>query len=140
MNEQDWEKIFRRIKCKPQFMKNGRPTSALFKDSHGVSVNRDCGREINDIIADEERLHRLYNANLTVRQIEEHGEGLKAIISLTHEQCDSEEVCVIPDPIDGENAYHALLQKSATEVVLSSGQARRLAKMAVIEKTYDDSV
>lgn len=42
-------------------MKDGRPSSALFKDSHGVSVDKDMGRNEKDIISDEERLHRFYN-------------------------------------------------------------------------------
>lgn len=137
MGERDWKEIYRRIKCKPVFMKDGRPSSALFKDSNGVSVNRDGGRALSQIVADEERLHNLYNSRFTDQEIEKNGEGLKAIISLTGEQCDSESVCVIPDPILGENEYHALIQKSETEVQLSKSQARNLARMAKIVKSYD---
>lgn len=31
MHEKSWNKVFRRIKSKPVFMKNGRPSSTLFK-------------------------------------------------------------------------------------------------------------
>lgn len=136
MAERDWKEIYRRVKSKPVFMKDGRPSSALFKDSKGVSVNRDAGRTIDDIISDEERLHSLYNANLTDEKIKEKGEELRAIIGLTREQCDSVEVCVIPDPIYGENEYHALLQKSETEIPLSKSQAKSLAKAARVIKNY----
>lgn len=136
MAEKDWKKIYRRVKNKPVFMKDGRLSSALFKDSKGVSVDRDAGRELGDIIIDEERLHSLYNAGLTDDEIKEKGEGLKAIIELTSEQCDSVKACVIPDPIYGENEYHALLQKSETEVQLSKSQAKSLAKLATIIKSY----
>ena len=44
MVERDWTAIFRRVKSKPIFMKDGRPSSALFKDSKGVLVDRDAGR------------------------------------------------------------------------------------------------
>lgn len=136
MAERDWRAIYRRVKSKPIFMKDGRPSSALFKDSKGVSVDRDAGREMDDIISDEERLHALYTGGLSDEEIGERGEALIAIIQLTKIQCDSVEVCVIPDPIQGENEYHALLQKSETEIELSKGQARSLAKAATIIKRY----
>ena len=122
MVERDWTAIFRRVKSKPIFMKDGRPSSALFKDSKGVLVDRDAGRNINDIISDEERLHSLYTNGLSDEEMRELEEELKAVIQLTDSQCDSVKVCVIPDPIDGENEYHALLQKSETEIQLSKSQ------------------
>ena len=69
-------------------MKDGRPSSALFKDSHGVSVDKDMGRNEKDIISDEERLHRFYNQGLTEEEIRQNGEELRAIISLSDESCD----------------------------------------------------
>lgn len=50
MVERDWTAIFRRVKSKPIFMKDGKPSSALFKDSKGVSVDRDGGRNMDDIM------------------------------------------------------------------------------------------
>lgn len=117
-------------------MKEGRPSSALFKDSKGVSVDRDGGREIGDIIIDEERLHSLHTNELSDEEIRERGEELKAIIQLTSSQCDSVAVCVIPDPISGENEYHALLQKSETEIQLSKSQARACLKNAFREMYF----
>ena len=64
MASRDWKEVYRRVKSKPVFMKEGRPSSALFKDSKGVSVDRDAGRNLNDIIVDEERLHALYNGGM----------------------------------------------------------------------------
>lgn len=136
MAEKDWKTIYRRIRSKPIFMKDGRPSSALFKDSKGVSVDRDGGRKLSTIIADEERLHALYNAGLTDEQIKEDGQELKAIIELSSEQCDSVEVCVVPDPIPGENEFHAVIQKNATEIQLTKGQAKSLAKLATVIKSY----
>lgn len=136
MLEKDWITIYRRVKSKPIFMKDDRPSSALFKDSKGVSVNKDAGRKVDDIISDEERLHALYINGLSDEEIKEQGEELKAIIQLTNVQCDSVGACVIDDPIHGENEYHALLQKSETEIQLSKGQAKSLAKMATIVKSY----
>lgn len=136
MLERDWSAIYRRVKSKPIFMKEGRPSSALFKDSKGVSVDRDGGRELCDIIADEERLHSLYTNGSSDEELRERGEGLKAIIQLTDLQCDQVEVCVIPDPINEENEYHALLQRSETEIQLSKSQAKALARSATVIKNY----
>ena len=119
-------------------MKNGRPSSALFKDSLGVSVDKDMGRSLDDIIEDEERLHNFYNKDLTDEEIKEKGEELRAIISLTDEACDEAEVCVFSDPIEGENLYHAILQRSETEILLTKGQARALARASKIVKQYFD--
>lgn len=138
MDERDWTTIYRRVKRKPIFMKDDCPSSALFKDSFGVSVDRDMGRALKDIIEDEERLHNYYNRDLAEEEIKQRGEGLRAIISLTDENCDEVGVCVLADPIEGENPYHALLQKSETEVLLTKGQARALAKAAKIVKSYPD--
>lgn len=117
-------------------MKDGRPSSALFKDSHGVSVDKDMGRNEKDIISDEERLHRFYNQGLTEEEIRQNGEELRAIISLSDESCDLAGACVLSDPIAGENLYHALLQKSENEILLTKAQARILERAAVIVKTY----
>ena len=95
-----------------------------------------AGRNINDIISDEERLHSLYTNGLSDEEMRERGEELKAVIQLTDSQCDLVKVCIIPDPIDGENEYHALLQKSETEIQLSKSQAKTLAKLAVVVKNY----
>lgn len=136
MVERDWKEIYRRVKSKPIFMKDGKPSSALFKDSNGVSVDKDAGRDVEEIIADEERLHTLYNRNLTEEEIRERGEELRAIVRLTDNQCDDANVCVIADPIEGENENHALLQKSEEEIQLTKGQARMLARQATIVKNY----
>lgn len=128
MADRKWEKIYRRVKSKPIFMKDGRPSSALFKDSKGVSVDRDSGRNLDEIISDEERLHNLYNKDLTDEEIKERGEELKAIIQLEKQQCDEVGAYVIPDPIHGGNEYHSLLQQSETEIPLTKRQARDLAR------------
>ena len=142
MVKRDWVAIYRRVKSKPIFMKDGRPSSALFKDSKGVSVDRDAGREMDDIISHEEYLHKEYLNDryingLSDEEIKERGEALIAIVQLTDVQCDAVEACVIPAPIPGENEYHALLQKSETEIQLSKSQAKKLAKSATIIKSYE---
>lgn len=132
MDKPDWKELYRRVKNKPQFMYNDRPSSALFKDSKGVSVNRDGNRNKDEIIADEKRLYKLYNKNL-----EDETNKLRAIISLRDIDCISANVYVLPDPIEGENPFHALIQKSETEIVLGKSQAKQLAKAAkFVEKFF----
>lgn len=88
---EEWENVIRRVRSKPMFFHNGRPSSALFKDSNGVSVNKDI--------------------------------------------CIEKNVCVIADPLE-ENVYHALLQRSENEVELTAGQAKALARNAIVIKDY----
>ena len=100
MAEKDWKTIYRRVKSKPIFIKDGKPTSAIFKDSHGVSVNKDANRDLSVIIQEEERLHKFYNRNLTESDIKQKGEELRAIVSLTDEDCDAVGAYLLSDPIE----------------------------------------
>ena len=48
-------RVFRRIRNLPMYIKeDGTISSAIYSDSKGVSVNIDAGRDISDIIEDEE--------------------------------------------------------------------------------------
>lgn len=125
--------VVRRIRNKPIFFKDGRPSSALFKDSKGVSVDKDEGRTKEEIIKEEENLHKFYNS--TNDSIENEMQ-LKAIISVTKETCDNHAVQIIDSPLE-ENKHHALLQKSETIVELTKGQAKALAKSAEVLKEYN---
>ena len=53
----DAEMLYRSVPDKPNMWKPefNRPSSALFKDSKGVSVDRDGGRSIEEIIANFDR-------------------------------------------------------------------------------------
>lgn len=125
-NIHDDERLFRRLKNIPQYWKKdtNRPTSAIFKDSKGVSVDRCNFRCQEDIINDEERLHKLYGG----------GASLKGIVSVRKENCD--EVLVKYDPVES-NDYHSVIYNNEDTIVLTSGQAKKLAKQCIIEKLYD---
>ena len=99
-------------------------------------MNKDANRDLSVIIQEEERLHKFYNRNLTESDIKQKGEELRAIVSLTDEDCDAVGAYLLSDPIEEENPYHALLQKSETEIQLTKGQAKSLAKKAYIVKSY----
>lgn len=122
-NEED---LFRRVDVRPQFWKEdvNRPSSALFKDSNGVSVDRSNGRVLSDVITDEERLHQKFGK-----------EKLKAIISVSKKICDAKELYIKFDPIS-DNKYHCIVQKSESSTSLTSSQAKFLSKNCVINKYY----
>ena len=82
----DWLYVIRRVRNKPAFIKNGGVSSALFKDSKGVSVNKDHRRTEEEIIEDEIRLHNFYNPENT-SDFYSNEKKLKAIVSIDKEIC-----------------------------------------------------
>lgn len=132
------EVFYRRVRSKPELFQDGRPSSAIFKDSRGVSVDIKGGRAIAEVILDEERLHKEnLNQNSSARYKTHPKEfQLKAIISVDMELCKKEKLYILPDKVPG-NPYHALIQRTEEIVILTKHQARELAKNAVIEKVYE---
>lgn len=126
--------LYRRRRNLPTYLKsNGEISSALFLDSKGVSVDIDGNREIDEIITDEERLHLLYNADRQDTLLEYK---LKAIHSVSKENCDEKEVYIESAPIEGENRYHALLKRSEDVIILTPSQRKYLARNAKTIKEY----
>lgn len=122
------ENFFRRVSEKPNFWKKAtnRPSSALFKDSKGVSVNKVSGRFLVDVISFEEGMHERYASAIL---------GLRAIVSVSDENCNEKEILIKEDPLE-DNRYHALVIKSESSLQLTDGQAKHLAKVCNIEKLY----
>ena len=115
---EDSEVLYRAVVNKPDFWKKdtGGPSSALFKDSKGCSVDRDGGRS-------DEELIRLWQSK--------RGRRDSGLVSLTALQCREADTFPKPDPIM-ENPYHALILNSPSEITITRSKARRLAKMARI--------
>lgn len=95
-----------------------RPSSAIFKDSRGVSVDRDGKRSQQDIIQ-------------TIIERFSSKKGTYAIVYLSAEECREENVCPEADPIK-DNEYHALIIDSPGNIRLDPKKARALAKKARI--------
>ena len=131
----DWLYVIRRVRNKPNFIKSGGFSSALFKDSKGVSVNKDHRRTEEEIIEDEIRLHNFYNNENTAGFYSDE-KKLKAIVSIDKEICEQKNIKVLDDPLE-ENPHHALLQKSENEITLTSSQAKALARNARIIVNFD---
>lgn len=104
------------------------PTSAAFKDSKGVSVDRDGGRVESDII---QRLIELKGAN-------------SGIIKIQVCECRAvSNIEVEADPIQ-ENIYHALVIQSIIndagdvekKMILTDGQAKKLSRLVKANSHY----
>ena len=114
------EKLYRAVKlAKPQLWddENGRPSSALFKDSKGVSVDRDGNRSEHEII------------NLLSENI--NHEPLRAVISLDASYCYEVPVELIYSPLEN-NIYHAEIHDSKERVQLTSSKARKLSRNCIV--------
>lgn len=121
----DDEGLFRRMDNNPNYLKPGtnRPSSALFKDSNGVSVNRCNHRCKDDILRDEERLHEFYAK----------GTPLISIVSVQMQFCNG--LLVEYNPLN-ENEHHSIIRRDRDTIKLTDSQARNLAKNCVVEKSY----
>ena len=116
----DQELLYRGVIRKPNFWKSkeNRPSSAAFKDSNGVSVDRDGSRESSEIILSFER--RLC---------------LRAVVTITAEKCREFQThpVAVPQP---ENIYHAEIHDSPNCVQISKRKARHIAESVVIVHQY----
>lgn len=113
------EKLYRMVIMNPNYWKNelGKPSSAVFKDSKGVSVDRDGSRS---------------ELNITETFIERFGaEKMKAIVSITAEFCYDLETHLVYSPTD-DNKYHAEIHASEERAPLSNSKARKLANECII--------
>lgn len=111
---EDHESFFRVIRPReayPNLWKGDRPSSAAFKDSRGLSVNR----------SDDDRQSSLDNLK--------HLQGL--IAEVYYKRC--EEVGIVAHYLPLENnVFHCELHRNKEQMELSSSQARHLAKAAII--------
>ena len=113
------ENLYRAVKPKPIFWKMAvnRPSSALFKDSNGVSVDRQADRTVDEALE-------------TVR--ENFSEiQLKAIVGIMVKECEGIGAIVKYKPIES-NTFHSEIHNSLEEAQLTDGKAKRLARLSKI--------
>ena len=131
----DWRYIVRRVRNSPTFFHaDGTVSSALFKDSQGVSVDKDHMRSKEEVISDEERLHQFYYS--VEEQKNNPGLKLMALVKVNRDICDRNSITVIDDPIPEENLHHCLLFKNQEREKLSQQQAKALSSSFIILKKY----
>ncbi|MCH7413207.1 hypothetical protein MM213_06920 [Belliella sp. R4-6] len=113
----DQEILYRAIKPYPNWWKAeiNRPSSAAFKDSRGVSVDRDFARPPEQVI--KELRNRF---------------TLKSVVSIGANVCREFETFPVSKPLPNQ-PEHAEIHRSEHEIELTSGQARKLSKAAKIE-------
>ena len=108
------EKLLRAVRPNSIYWENGRLSSAAFKDSAGLSVDRVFDRPLS----------------LAVDVMKENLDG--SIVSVKVENCDDVNACVkyLPSP---RNAYHSEIHKDEKTKRLAEFQAKGLARCAKIE-------
>tara|TARA_R110002049_G_scaffold303354_1_gene497613 strand:- start:149 stop:559 length:411 start_codon:yes stop_codon:yes gene_type:complete len=124
------EKLFRLVIRDPNFWDtkgSNRPSSALFKDPRGTSVDKKDGRPDGDC------------TDFLITRIPNY----RAIVSITVQNCIDKDIHIENDPqpeteIQPENPYHMLLKKDEETPKLSGAQAKYLANSCVIEVTHSD--
>jgi len=112
----DEEKLYRALKPKNCFWKSdGSLTSAAFKDSKGLSTDRDGGRD-----------------NKVCLEVLNQRFPEQDIVSVQAKSCKEVNACIKYLP-EEDNDYHTEIHRSDTEITLSPGQAKHLARCAKIE-------
>lgn len=108
----DDENLFRGIITNPNFWKSetNLPSSAAFKDTYGVSVDRQSGRSIEES-----------TSFLTDRF------DLKAVVHFTHLESIGYGAVAHEDAKE-DNPYHCLLKREDGTLVLTDSVARKLSK------------
>lgn len=112
---QDDEYLYRRVITNPSFwdFDKNRPSSAIFKDSKGVSVDRQNKRKDSDVI-------NLY---------EEF--PIRAIVKVLTEKCRLSNTFPVYKPTP-ENVYHSEIHDSTDKVQLSSSKAKKLRDNSLV--------
>lgn len=129
------ETLYRRVRNHPNLLKDGNPTSALYKDSNGVSVSCQNDRSLNEVTEEELRLHNYYVSKKEIPNSELAKWELKAIVNLSICDCDRIGVCVKPDSNE-DNIHHALILENENEIMIKQSKAKKLANASKIIKTY----
>ncbi|MGY6521949.1 MAG: hypothetical protein ACXIUD_09490 [Mongoliitalea sp.] len=118
----DDEILYRAVKPFPNWWKPevNKPSSAVFKDSRGVSVDRDAGRPSSEVI--EELRNRF---------------PVRAVVSISVALCRGFGTHPVAKPLPNQ-PEHAEIHRSESEIELTNGQARKLSKAAKL--VFFDSV
>lgn len=131
--------VYRRVRNSPMYIKdNGEISSAIYLDSRGVSVDIDDSRRINDIIADEERIHQHHNEE-KLRMDPDGPYKLMAIVSVPKDACWEKSVQIELEPVE-DNPYHAILKRLKGKIELTGSQRKHLRDNSKIVKMYQDGM
>ena len=117
---EDAEFLYRRIILNPNFwdFEKQRPSSAIFKDSNGVSVDRQHKRVDNDIIEE----YKAYE--------------IRGIIKILTAVCRELDTHPVYKPIP-DNMYHCEIHDSILKVQISSSKAKKLRDSSILVSMKD---
>jgi hypothetical protein len=118
---EDLELLYRKVIKNPNYWKDDRPTSAVFKDSGGVSVDRDGNRHDSEVVVSFET--RFAN-------------NMRAIVKIGAKLCRDLETEPKPDP-NSENEFHALILP-IEGIELTASKAKGLSRNCEVVKIYED--
>jgi hypothetical protein len=106
---EDFEYLYRRIILNPNFwdFDNNKPSSAIFKDSNGVSVDRQGQRREHVIVE-------------TFRQF-----PIRAVAKIRAIECRNLLTYPVYKPLE-ENQYHSEIHDSVDKIQISSSKAKKL--------------
>jgi hypothetical protein len=117
------EFLYRRVILNPNFwdFENNRPSSAIYKDSNGVSVDRQHNRSDKDII----------------EQYKEY--PIRAIAKVLTATCRNIETYPIYKPVS-DNIYHCEILDAIDKVQISGSKAKKLRDNSeIIFKSIENS-
>lgn len=105
----DSEYLYRRIILNPNFwnFEKNQPTSAIFKDSNGVSVDRQGGRDENTIVQAFVKF------------------PLRAIAKIQTITCRNLQTYTVYKPLE-ENIFHCEIYDSINKIPINSSKAKKL--------------
>jgi|WetSurMetagenome_2_1015567.scaffolds.fasta_scaffold52319_4 hypothetical protein len=113
------ENLFRAIKILPQLWDDefNRPSSAAFKDSKGLSVDRNAERSFDEVIT----------------CLKKHFSNLKGVAYFTASSCKNIDLIILYCPTP-DDLYHCEIHQSDTCIPLSKASARKLSKLAFFKE------
>lgn len=116
------ERLYRAVLPSDMYWKkDGKISSAVFKDSKGLSCDRDLGR---------------VDSSLCVSTLLNYLQRDRTVVSISYSECIEVNTLVEYDPIP-DNCYHSLILNDNEKIQLTEGKARRLTKM--VRYDYLDS-
>jgi len=113
----DDEILYRAVKPFPNWWKPevNKPSSAVFKDSRGVSVDRDAGRLSAEVVEEFRNRFRV-----------------RAVVSISVAICRGFATYPVAKPLPNQ-PEHAEIHRSESEIELTNSQARNLSRAANLE-------
>ena len=110
----DDERLFRAVQPKDMFWKkDGKISSAAFKDSNGLSCDRDMGR---------------ISVSSCVCSLLNFIQRDNTVVSVNYGECTDINALVKHDPVEN-NEHHSLILNGNDKKELTDGKAKRLSKL-----------